>query len=70
MSFKYCLICLDLLRTKEITMSIEVEANETINSGRRKRDPGDLYDFVDGDFGETDMTAFKNKVYLFDLPTI
>lgn len=41
-SFKYLFfISVDALRSKDIVMSIEVEANESFISQRRKRDPGD-----------------------------
>jgi len=50
-------------------MSIEVEQNETTQSGgRRKRDPGDLYPYVGGSLGTDGNDMIKTKVYLLILP--
>jgi hypothetical protein len=51
-------------------MSIEVEANESFVSQRRKRDPGDLYDIVGGSFDETGKEWVKTKVYFINFSKI
>jgi hypothetical protein len=45
-------------------MSIEVEANDSVSS-TRKRDIGDLYDIVNGYFGDVGNQLVKTKVRLF-----
>ena len=53
---------LDVSRSKEIVMSLEVEQNHTVTTGRRRRVMGDLYQYIDGYFGDADIQRFKLKV--------
>lgn len=52
-------LCSDALSSKEVTLIVDVEANNTETVGRRKRAVGDLYEYVGSEFGPTgrDMMA-------------
>jgi len=52
----------DVLKSKEVVMSMEVEGNDTTSINRRRRDTGDLYDYVNGTFDDTGKDLVKAKV--------
>jgi hypothetical protein len=60
--FSFIFSYLDTLRSKEITMYIAVEQNQTAEIKRTKREVGDLSDLVNGTFGEAGVDMIKTAV--------
>jgi hypothetical protein len=60
--FSYIFSYLDALRSKETTMYIAVEQNQTAEIKRTKREVGDLSDLVNGTFGQAGVDMIKTTV--------
>lgn len=60
--FEYLLMVSDVLKSKEVVISIEVEGNDTASINRRRRDTSDLYNYVNGTFDDVGKALVKANV--------
>jgi hypothetical protein len=52
----------DVLKSKEVVISIEVEGNDMVSINRRRRDTSDLYNYVNGTFDDVGKALVKANV--------